>query len=121
MDETSDAVVVGAGLNGAATAYFLLQRGFRKVVVLDAGLPGAGASGAAVGLLRSHYDNRPETELAAKSMPYFRNWPELIGGDCGYVETGFFRFVEREELAKMRANVAVQREYGETVEILDAG
>ena len=90
------------------------------MVILDAGLPGAGASGAAVGLLRSHYDNRPETELAAKSMPYFRNWSELIGGDCGYVETGFFRFIERDKSwPRMRANVAVQREYGETVEILD--
>ena len=119
MDQTCDAIVVGAGLNGAATAYFLLERGFRKTVILDAGLPGAGASGAAVGLLRSHYDNRPETELAAKSMPYFRNWSELIGGDCGYVETGFFRFIEPHELSQMRANVALQREYGEAVEILN--
>jgi sarcosine oxidase subunit beta len=119
MVETSDAIVVGAGLNGAATAYFLLLQGFRKIVVLDSGMPGSGASGAAVGLLRSHYDNRPETELAARSMPYFRNWSELVGGDCGFVETGFFRFVETHELARMRANVAVQREFGETVDILE--
>lgn len=120
MDETRDAVVVGAGLNGAATAYFLLQKGFRGVAILDADQPGAGASGAAVGLLRTHYDNRPEIELAARSVPYFRNWPELIGGDCGWMPTGFFRFVEPHELGNMHANVAVQREFGERVDILDA-
>jgi sarcosine oxidase subunit beta len=118
MDETADAVVVGAGLNGAATAYFLAQMGFRRVAVLEAELPGSGASGAAVGLLRTHYDNRPETELAAKSMPYFRHWDDRVGGACGWLPTGFFRFVEPHELPKMRRNVSVQREFGERVEIL---
>ena len=118
MGRTADAVVVGAGLNGAATAFFLRQRGLRRIVVLESDLPGAGASGAAVGLLRAHYDNRPEMELAAKSMRFFRHWDELIGGDCGWRPTGFFRFVEPDELAKMRANVAMQRQFGERVEIL---
>lgn len=115
---TADAVVVGAGLNGAATAFFLIREGFRRVVVLDSDMPNAGASGAAVGLLRSHYDNRPECELAARSLPYFRNWTEMIGGDCGWRQTGFYRFVEPTELASMERNVAVQREYGEEVLIL---
>ena len=99
MTKAYDAIIVGAGLNGAATAFFLAQKGLTKTVVLDADTIGAGASGAAVGLLRSHYDNRPETELAALSMPFFRNWPELVGGDCGWIETGFLRFIETGELA----------------------
>jgi sarcosine oxidase subunit beta len=115
---TADAVVVGAGLNGAATAFFLLREGFRRVVVLDSDMPNSGASGAAVGLLRSHYDNRPECELAARSLPYFRNWADMIGGDCGWRQTGFYRFVEPTELVSMERNVAVQREYGEEVHIL---
>ena len=120
MIEKADAIIVGAGLNGAATALFLARKGFGRIVILDADMVGAGASGAAVGLLRSHYDNRPETELAAKSLPYLRNWADMIGGDCGWLPTGFFRFVEADEIANMQANVAVQREFGETVEILDA-
>jgi sarcosine oxidase subunit beta len=119
VTHTCDAVIVGAGLNGAATAFFLARRGFGRIIVVDADIIGAGASGAAVGLLRSHYDNRPETELAARSLPYFRDWAELVGGDCGWLPTGFFRFVEREEIPSMQANVAVQREFGETVEILN--
>lgn len=116
--QTADAIVIGAGLNGAATAFFLLREGFRRVVVLDSDMPNNGASGAAVGLLRSHYDNRPECELAARSLPFFRNWAEMIGGDCGWRKTGFYRFVEPTEIASMERNVAVQREYGEEVHIL---
>lgn len=118
MTETKDAIIIGAGLNGAATAYFLTRRGLRNIVILDTDLPGSGASGAAVGLLRTHYDNRPETELAVKSMPYFRNWPEMVGDDCGWREIGFYRFVEPHEIANMQANVAVQRALGDKVEIL---
>lgn len=120
MTHSYDAIVVGAGLNGAATAFSLARKRFGQILVVDADTIAAGASGAAVGLLRSHYDNRPETELAARSLPYFRNWAETIGGDCGWMPTGFFRFVEHSELANMRANVAVQRELGEPVEILEA-
>jgi sarcosine oxidase subunit beta len=119
VTRTADVVVAGAGLNGAATAYFLHRQGFRRIVVVDAAVPGvAGASGASVGLLRTHYDNRPETELAARSMPYFRNWEEVTGEPCDWSQTGFLRFVETHELAKMEQNVAVQREFGETIEIL---
>lgn len=117
-DETADAVVVGGGLNGAATAHFLLQKGFRRVVILESELPGAGASGAAVGLLRTHYDNRPETVLAAKSMPYFREWGERFGGDCGWITTGFYRFVEPDQIDNMRANIKFQEEFGERVQVL---
>jgi len=120
MPETKDAIIIGAGLNGAATAYFLTRRGIRNIVILDADMPGSGASGAAVGLLRTHYDNRPETELAVRSMPYFRNWPDRVGDECGWREIGFYRFVEPHEIANMQANVAVQRALGDTVEILDA-
>jgi sarcosine oxidase subunit beta len=118
MSETADAIVVGGGLNGAATAFFLLGQGLRRVVILDAGLPGDGASGASVGLLRSHYDNRPEAQLAVRSLPYFRQWAERIGGDCGWRPTGFLRFVEPEELGRMERNVAFQRSLGERVEVL---
>ena len=119
MDETADAIIVGAGLNGAAVAFFLQKKGFGRILVLEADMPGSGASGDAVGLLRSHYDNRPETELAAKSLPWFRNWRDMVGGGCGWLPTGFFRFIEAAETAKAHANVAVQREYGERVDILD--
>lgn len=120
MSKVFDAVVVGAGLNGAATAFFLARKGLARVAILDADAPGAGASGAAVGLLRSHYDNRPETELAARSMPFFRHWPERIGGACGWIETGFLRFIETGEMDRMQANIAFQKDYGEKVEVLDA-
>lgn len=118
MNETADAVVVGAGLNGAATAYFLLRKGLKRVVICESDRPAGGASGAAVGLLRTHYDNFPEAALAVRSMPYFRNWPDMIGGSCEWRQTGFVRFVEPEEVDKMQANLQIQLSLGENVRFL---
>jgi sarcosine oxidase subunit beta len=111
-----DAIVIGAGLNGAATSYFLTLRGL-TVALVEAERPGVGASGAGVGLLRTHHDNEPETALAASSMPWFREWPERIGGSCGFMPLPFHRFVGHDEVGKLEANVEVQRRLGCQVEV----
>jgi flavin-dependent dehydrogenase len=35
MIETADAVIIGGGIMGASTAYFLMKRGAGKVVLLE--------------------------------------------------------------------------------------
>ena len=45
MVRTADAVVIGAGVNGASTAYNLVKAGLRKVVLLEKGLIASGGTG----------------------------------------------------------------------------
>jgi sarcosine oxidase subunit beta len=59
-----------------------------------------------------HYDLRLESELVWHSFQYFRNWEELVGGDCGFVRTGFIRIVQPEYEDALRANVRIQQEIG---------
>jgi glycine/D-amino acid oxidase-like deaminating enzyme len=51
----ADVVVIGAGLAGAACAYAFAAAGI-KVIVLEAGRVGAGATGHSVGLIRDDFD-----------------------------------------------------------------
>ena len=55
MNQTFDAIVIGAGVIGASTAYNLTQRGL-KVLILERQSVGAGATGASSGLVRMHYE-----------------------------------------------------------------
>lgn len=116
--ETADVVVVGAGVNGASTAFHLAKAGAGKVVVLERRFPGAGASGKSGALVRTHYTNRPETELAAESMRYFHNWADMVGGDCGFQRVGLMIFTPPEQLDNLRHNVAMHRELGANAQLL---
>ncbi len=112
MTETADAIVVGAGVQGASLAFHLARRGIR-VIVVERATVAAGATGRSSGLVRMHYDLRTDAELAWRSFPYFQRWTELVGdGDCGFVRTGFLQLVPADLEAALRANVAMQQEIG---------
>jgi sarcosine oxidase, subunit beta len=115
---TADVVVVGAGVQGASTAYQLAQRGVRVVVVERASV-GAGATGRSSGFVRMHYDLALEARLAWVSFPYFLEWADRVGeGDPGFVRTGFLQLVPPQYSAALRANVAAHQGIGIPAELL---
>jgi glycine oxidase len=72
---TADVAVVGGGLVGLSVAWRLARAG-RRVVVIEAGRLGAGASGAATGMLAAGAEHEPGGE---RLMPFAREsqrlWP----------------------------------------------
>lgn len=111
MTKTADVIIIGGGVHGASLAFHLAQRGV-QALVLEKQFVAAGATGRSSGLVRMHYDLRLESELVWQSFQYFRNWEEMVGGDCSFVRTGFLRFVQPEYEDHLRANVRVQQEIG---------
>ena len=67
-----------------------------------------------------HYTFAPEVELAWKSLSYFANWREMVGGDCGFVRTGFALVAADDNAARLRRNVAMMKNIGVEVELCDA-
>jgi sarcosine oxidase subunit beta len=111
MTETADVVVIGAGVQGASLAFHLASRGAR-VVVVERSVSGAGATGRSSGLVRMYYDLLAEAKLAWESFQWFRDWEARVGGECGFMETGFL-WIEPAELAdRVRANSAAHRAMG---------
>ena len=114
-----DAIIIGAGVQGASLAYHLARRGV-KVIVLEKKFAGAGATGRSSGLVRMHYDVKEDCELAWASFQYFRNWKEMVGGDSGFTRTGFIQLVAHEDVDKLKANAAMQKEIGIPVMLIQA-
>lgn len=118
--ETADVIIVGAGANGTSTAFHLAKAGVKKVVVVERRYLGAGATGKSGAMVRTHYTNEPETRLASVSLSYFKNWKEIVGGNCGYRPVGLLVLVRPEYHAHLEANIAMQRRAGANVHLITA-
>ncbi len=118
-------VIIGAGVMGASVAFHLTCLGMRDILILEKKHVAAGASGKTGALLRQHYTNVPEATLVHRSMQVFRNWREIVGGDCGYDGSGLIATVYQSgpddpNVARMHANVAMQRHVGIKAEVVTA-
>ena len=118
--DTADAIIIGAGVQGASLAFHLAQRGLR-VLILERRFIAAGATGRSSGLVRMHYDVRQDTELAWLSFQYFRDWKDRVGGACGFTRTGFLQLVRPGDVPLLRANVSMHQQIGVPVVLVDAG
>jgi sarcosine oxidase subunit beta len=111
MADHAAAVIVGAGVHGASLAFHLAEAGIRPLVVERATAAG-GATGRSSGLVRMHYDVPEDAKLAWLSHAYFASWADRVGGEAGFVRTGFVQIVPPEEVPALRANVAMQQALG---------
>ena len=112
MTRTADVVVIGGGANGTSTAFHLALLGVRHVVLLERRQLAAGATGKSGALVRMHYTNEPESRLAFESLKVFRNFGEIVGGDCGFEGVGFVQLVGHGHEEALRRNVERQRKIG---------
>jgi sarcosine oxidase, subunit beta len=120
MTQTYDAIIIGAGVMGASLAFHLAERGL-KTAVLERRVSASGATGHSSGLVRMHYDLAAESELTYVSYrDYFSNWRERVGGDCGFINTGFMQIAKREHEDKLRGNVANQQRIGINTSVISA-
>ena len=115
----ADVCIVGAGVMGASIAYQLAARGVGRIVICDQGSVGEGMTGRSSALIRMHYTFREEVELAVLSFRMFRAWTQLVGGQPVFHPAPFVRIVHADEADKLRQNVAMQRECGAQVELID--
>lgn len=120
MSNTSDVIIVGAGVHGASLAFHLAERGV-KPLLLEKNFIGGGATGRSSGLVRMHYDVRQDSELAWISFDYFRNWAERVAGECGFTRTGFLQIVAREHQAALQKNTLMHQELGIPSFLISAG
>ncbi|HEY1675606.1 MAG TPA: FAD-binding oxidoreductase [Streptosporangiaceae bacterium] len=122
LPRTADAVVVGGGTVGAWCAYFLRQAGLERVVLVEKGTLGSGASSRAAGVVRMQGGTPEAVELGRWSRGFYRRQHDELGTDSGFVQQGYLLpcFTEAEVTAA-RERMAMQTGLGLPVRWLDAG
>ena len=120
LPRRADAVVIGGGVIGLATAFQLTRAGLRDIVVLERRQLGAGATGKSGALIRCHYANVAEACLTFQSLAIFSDWDAQVGyGSPGFERAGFVQVVAPADEAKLRANVAALQAAGINTRVVD--
>jgi glycine/D-amino acid oxidase-like deaminating enzyme len=121
VEGTPDVAIVGAGVTGLSIAFHLRERSDASVVVYDRAGVGAGASGVQPGGVRQQWGTRVNCLLARESLAFHRDVAARLGGrvDPGWTPCGYLFLAHSEEaLARLRANVELQRGLGVPSELL---
>ena len=117
---SADAVVVGGGTIGGWCAYFLRRAGLDRVVLLEKGLLGQGASSRAAGVVRMQGGTPTAVRLGQWSRRFYLGQRDELGIDSGFVVQGYLLpcFTEP-EVAAARERLVMQSSLGVPVRWLD--
>ena len=117
-EQAADVVIVGGGLMGAATAFFLRRRGV-SVILLERGLIGQQASGTNFGNVRRQGRFMPQLPLANRAREIWGRLPELIGEDVEFLPLGHLRLCFREDdVGTLETYARSARDYDLELEII---
>ena len=124
--DTPDILIIGAGVIGCSLARELVRAG-RRIVVLDRGRAGGGASSAAAGLLSPTLVAAPAghlTDLFYQSALLYEDWIRELtaegGGDVGFRRAGLLEVhADEGEAAQARQDLDMVTRPGRCAEWLD--
>src|SRR4051812_47479821 len=119
MAQTYDVVVIGAGISGASTAYYLQTTGAGRVLLIERGAPASGGTGKSAAIVRQHYSTPLMARLAKQSIGIFAAMPSELGRSGGFVNCGYHLLLPPQMRDAALANATMQRAVGVRTQSLD--
>src|SRR6266851_4172648 len=108
-DRTADAVVIGGGALGAATAFHLRRLGVADVVLVERDALASGSTSKAAGGIRTQFADELNIRIALRALEEFEAMDESIS----FRQDGYLFLLDREEdLSSFRDALALQHSLG---------
>lgn len=118
MSETADVVVIGAGVQGASTAYHLAKTGAGRVVLVDKSAVGSGPTAKSGAMIRPIFAEAPYIQLVTQATEMMENWNDRVSGDAGWVKCGFLRFTRMFDEHELGGDLDLMKRLGVKFEVL---
>ena len=115
MNKTADAVVIGGGIVGCATAYYLAKIGLKKVVLIEEKYLASGATGRCGAGMRMQWGTEPNCLLARDSILMFETLEEELQypGSIELKQGGYLLLAYNEKMVEQfHKNLGLQHRLG---------
>lgn len=115
MIKTADAVVIGGGIVGCATAYNLAKLGLKKVVLVEEKYLASGATGRCGAGLRMQWGSEPNCVLSRDSIAMFETLEEELEyqGSIELKQNGYLLLAYNETMVEQfHKNLGLQHRLG---------
>jgi sarcosine oxidase subunit beta len=90
MSANYDAIIIGGGIVGLATAFNLAKAEFGKILVLEKELfVGSGATAKCAGGIRAQFSSKVNIEVSIKAIEVFEHFEEITGEPALYDKVGY--------------------------------
>lgn len=122
MRKTADVVVIGGGTVGCATAYYLAQKGFKNIVLLEKNYVTYGSTGRCAAGIRQMWGTEMNCLISKGACELYKKIGEESGyGDIEFEQRGYLLITYEESQAKMLdKNLALQNRLGYASKRLNA-
>ncbi len=120
LERSYDVVIIGAGVHGLATAYYLASRhGVRRVAVVDKGYVGGGGSGRNTAILRSNYLTPEGVRFYDRSVHLYRSLAADLNFNVMFAPRGHLTLAHNDgSLRTMRWRAEVNKLQGVNSEVI---
>lgn len=120
-NNTAEVVIVGGGIIGCATAYYLAKLGVTDIVVVEKDFFASGSTGRCGAGVRQQWGLKMNVLLARESIQAYENLNEELdtGMDIEFKQEGYLMLAYNEKTVEQyRKNVALQKSLGIEVDLI---
>lgn len=111
MDNTYDAIVIGAGSIGVPVAFYLTQENIKVLVIDQHPSVGQGQNKSAIGGVRATHSDPAKIQICQESLKIFSSWKEIWGHDIGWKQGGYcFPVYSKKEETTLKNLLPFQKE-----------
>lgn len=100
LKRTAEVVIIGGGIMGVSTAYYLAKRGCGEVVILEKDLIAQASTGLSVGGIRQQFSNPANIRLSQESIRVYECFMEEFGVDINFRKKGYLFWLKKRALGR---------------------
>ncbi|MCP5101995.1 MAG: FAD-binding oxidoreductase, partial [bacterium] len=120
-NKTYDTAIIGGGIIGMATAYYLSQKGI-NLAVIEKKYLGSGSTGRCIGGIRQQFSTQASIRLMKENVTLFSQMAEEFGFTVEFHQGGYLLLAHSPELVEIfKNNIKLQQKEGVDVSLLSPG